>query len=430
MTKLKIGAAHIPVALDEGCFPSTEAVGQHDEIAVRVLIMETDRRYALMSVDTPSMFPPDLAFCRRLLKETADVEPENAFIAATHNFSAPHVWPVEPEHAAEFGYRLPPALRDDAEKRRIAARVNAAFRAAYTAAVRQSAAALRPARVGFGSGSCAVNVNRNMETAEGWWQGVDMDGFADRTLSVLRFDDLAGEPVALVYNYSVQPSCCAGEIRDGGRLVSGDLTGYASAYLEREYPGCTAIFLAGATNDQVPLFKINYFETDRNGVLRSGSLGETGYVLAGEQGRLLGASVLKVARGIAAAEDAPVLRTARSAYVCRRQKRDGSGRLRHPVRAYSFQPDGECTLTAEVMQIGNVAIAALAPELDGRTVAELREASPFAKTMVATFVNGEGKSMPQAAAYRLCQYGLANSPFAEGSAERARDAALGLLRSL
>ena len=429
MPNLKVGAAKVNVSFGPDCFPSTEAVGQHDDVTIRVLLLESDRRYAIFSADTPSMFPPDVDYCRALLKELAGVEKEHCWITATHNFASPHVWPIEEDVWDRFFHRLPPALRESEEKLQVAANVNAAFRKAYAEAIAQAAACLQPACVGYGKGRCSININRNMETTEGWWQGVNMAGFADRDLPVVRFNDENGKLIALLYNYSVQPSCCAGEITQEGRLISGDLTGSASRRLEEDFEGAVAIFLPGATNDQVPIYKINYFETDPSGALRTGALGEAGYILAREQGRVLAGTVTETARAITETDPSPAISTCSKEYTCKCQKKEG-GRGKRPVRSYHFTPDGETTLEVYAMRIGDIALAGLVPELDGITVAQVRENSPFEKTLVVTFVNGEGKSMPQAEAYPLCQYGLASSPFAEGSAELTRDTALELLRSM
>jgi hypothetical protein len=122
---------------------------------------------------------------------------------------------------------------------------------------------------------------------------VNFNGFVDNTLLVLRVDDTSGKPIAILYNYSIQPSVAAGPIlENGGRLSSSDVTGVACRIIENEYRGCTAIFLPGATGDQVPLYKINHCKTDSKGMLCSGTYGENGYILMEEQGRTLAQVVI------------------------------------------------------------------------------------------------------------------------------------------
>ena len=430
MGNFKAGSAVAVVALDDHCFPNAESVALYGEICVRAVVFETDRRYAILSADMPSMFDNDLIYCRALLQEVAGVAPEDAWITVTHCYSAPHTWDLE---GRPGGGRAPKAMEEPA-MRAAQVRINDAFRTAYRQAAESAVADLREAVVGFGSGSCAINVNRNMYTVDGWWKGVNHDGYTDRTLSVVRIDDLQGNPIAILYNYSVQITAGAGPIPDaGGRVANADISGMASRYMEQEFGhDCAAIFLCGAAGDQVPLLLINYCETDKDGKLRNGevSLGMAGFAVVDAQGKILGNAAAKVAASIQDLRPVTTVRTARRDYTCGCQKREGEMRSKRPTHAYSFVPDGTKELQVHAMLLDDIALVGLIPEMDGISVAEIRENSPFEKTLVASFVNGNGKSMPQAESYELLQYTAINSPFVAGSAEQTRDEAVALLNEL
>lgn len=427
MGEFKAGSAVTVVELDEQCFPNAESVSLYGELCVRAVIFETDRRFAILSADMPSMFDNDVYFCRQLLQEAAGVAEENAWITVTHCYSAPHTWDLDGNPGGGHGPKSlqEPAIRAANE------RINAAFRAAYRRAVEGALADLRPAVVGFGTGECAINVNRNMYTRDGWWKGVDHAGYTDKTLSVLRVDDPTGRTIALLYNYSVQITAGAGPIPDaGGRVSNADISGAASRYIERELDGCAAIFLCGAAGDQVPLLLINYCETDKDGALREGSLGTAGFAVVDAQGILLGNAALRVSASITCDHAVEAIRTVQTSCVFDCQKREGEMRSKRPTHHYSFIPDGTRELPLFAMQLDDIALVGLLPEMDGITVAQIRERSPYEKTMVAAFVNGNAKSMPQAESYELLQYTAINSPFAAGSAEKTRDAAVELLNTL
>ena len=426
----KAGSAVEQVRLDELCFPNAESVALHGEICVRVVIFETDRRFAILSTDMPSMFDNDLIYCRDLLQEAAGVAPEDAWITVTHCYSAPHTWDLE---GRPGGGRAPKAMEEPA-MRAAQVRINDAFRAAYRHAAEKALADLREAVVGFGTGSCAINVNRNMYTADGWWKGVNHDGYTDKHLAVVRIDDLQGSPIAVLYNYSVQITAGAGPIPDaGGRVANADISGVASRYIEAEFGNdCAAVFLCGAAGDQVPLLLINYCETDKDGTLRERevSLGTAGFAVVDAQGKMLGNAAAKAAAAIQDMRPVSVIQTARRDYTCGCQKREGEMRSKRPTHQYSFVPDGTKDLPVYAMLLDDIALVGLLPEMDGITVAEIRERSPFEKTLVASFVNGNAKSMPQAGSYELLQYTAINSPFAAGSAEQTRDEAVTLLNEL
>jgi hypothetical protein len=427
---LKAGAASVPVRLGADCFPNAECVGQHDDVYVRVVILESNRRVAILSADMPSMFPEDIRYCKALLQELAGVEPEDSWITVSHSFSSPHAWPVDDKDNKDI--LLPKALKENPSMIEAARNINRAYKDACRAAVEQAAAGMREGSVGFGTGACAVNINRNMHTAEGWWQGVNAEGYADKTLCVLRINDINGEPIAILYNYSIQPSSAAGVITsDGGKLVSSDLVGAASAFIEKEYGGkTTAVFLCGASGDQAPLFKINYMETDRYGKLRSGCLGEKGYILVEEMGRILGGAVVQTAEKINCEDATPEIRTASRNYICRCLKRNPDMSKLRPALSHTFTPDGEREMSVYAMTIGDIALVGMQPEMDGVSISQIREASPYDKTMAVTFVNGNAKSMPQKESYLLFHYTALNSPFAAGSAEHTCEVAVELLKHI
>lgn len=424
MAILKAGAASVMVRLGESCFPNAEFVGVHDNVYVRVLILESDHRFAILSADMPSMFPQDLSLCKQLLRDIAEVEPEYSWVTVSHSFSAPHTWQVGNDH-------IPPIFKSRLDMIPAAQRINEAYKEAYSEAITKALNSMQCAFIGFGSGTCTVNVNRNIETVEGWWQGANQEGFTDKTLSVVRINRVSGDPIAILYNYSVQPSVTAGSILpNGDKLMSADLPGAAGAYIEREYDGCTAIFMPGATGDQVPLYRINFCETDKDGRLRTGCLGEAGYVLLEEQGRILGNAVVETAEKIRCDDTNVQIKAVSMDYICKCRKREHTVGNARPSHSYSYVPDGEQALAVHGAVVGDIAFVGLMPEMDGVTIAEIREASSFGKIIVSTFVNGSMKTMPQRSAYSLFQYTAMNSPFAEGSAELTRDVALTVLEKI
>ena len=88
---------------------------------------------------------------------------------------------------------------------------------------------LTPARVGYGTGESYINVNRQIidpKTGR-WWEGPNREGPSDKTVAVLKFESLTGEPLAVYYNYAVH-GVIAGQLDQ----VSGDIPG-ASVALHR-----------------------------------------------------------------------------------------------------------------------------------------------------------------------------------------------------
>lgn len=429
MLKLKAGASSVRVPLGADCFPNAECAAPHDDVFVRALVLESDRRFVLLSADMPSMFPDDLRYCQEMIAQKSGAEPPYVWVGVSHSFSAPHTWPVDSDNGESI--HLPSIFREKPEMVAVARRINAAYRTAYDEAIVTALASLRDASIGYGVGTCAINVNRNIETADGWWQGTNHAFFADHALPVVRIDGADGMPFAILYNYSCQAGVTLGPILpDGSKLSSADLPGAASSYIEHEYPGSVAIFLPGATADQVPICKINYTETDRDGHLRQGSYGEAGYVLLSELGRLLGNAVLETVSRIHAEDSAPSIRAEIVRYRVNCQKRDNDMSRMRPSLSFTFVPDGSRELKVEAVTIGDLAMVGMMPEMDAVNMVSIRESSPFPRNIVTTFINGNEKSMPNRDSYARFQYSAMNSPFVEGTAEESCEVALKLLQKL
>ena len=431
MSILKAGSASIVVQLGDDCFPNAESVMKHDDVYVRVLIFDAGRRYAILEADMPSMFPSQIKYCKKLLNDVAGVAPEDSWIVVSHGFSAPHTWPLEAGEQKDT--MRPKVLDENPEYLEIAKKINQAYYDAYGEAVAGALATLREARVGFGTGTCGLNVYRNIPTADGWWEGVNWDGYVDKTLSIMRFDDLEGNPIAILYGYSMKVDIMAGMFPDvHGKVTSSDIVGVASKYVEDEYGnGCTAIFLCGATGDQACPLRGNYIETDKDGKVRKGSLGlEASFGVLAAMGELFGNTIVQTAQKVQCTDSDVEVKTSQVTYTCSCQKRDADMGKLNPSKVFRSVPDGTRDLTIDAMVVGDIALVGVLPELDGITVAEIREQSPFARTIVSCFVNGNSKSMPCEKAYDLITKGSQNSPFVRGSAEQTRDEAVKLLQKV
>src|SRR5262249_53679082 len=106
--------------------------------------------------------------------------------------------------------------------------------------------AMRPAFVGGGKGSCAVNANRRRPHQPGRpMLGPNPDGFSDHEVSVIRIDTADGQPIAVLVNYAAHPTILAWD----NRLISPDYPGTLRRTVE-SITGATCLFLQGAAGDQ------------------------------------------------------------------------------------------------------------------------------------------------------------------------------------
>jgi neutral ceramidase len=106
----------------------------------------------------------------------------------------------------------------------------------------------KPARLSWGAGVANFVMNRRQWTSRGVVLGANPRGPADRSVPVMRIDDLDGKPRAVLFgaathNTTLFPQCYE---------VCGDYAGFAQAYLEEKHPGVQAMFMLGFAGDSDP----------------------------------------------------------------------------------------------------------------------------------------------------------------------------------
>ncbi|GAK53429.1 hypothetical protein U14_04694 [Candidatus Moduliflexus flocculans] len=89
---LTIGAGKAAIEIPDTFFPTEGFVGVHDKLHVRTLLLDNGAtRLGLVVVDMTSLFEEELGRISEIVKREGHVESTNLFIAASHNFSSPHI---------------------------------------------------------------------------------------------------------------------------------------------------------------------------------------------------------------------------------------------------------------------------------------------------------------------------------------------------
>lgn len=404
-TTLYVGAGKAALRFPDAYFPHEGFLDVREDIYLRVLLIEQGQRGAVISVELPSVRPFSLIDeLRELAGRLLDVSPERVWFVVTHNMAAPHV--PKPEDP------------NGPEKREMHM---AALRNAIREASAQACASLQPARFGAGNGFCDVNGNRDIPSKEGWWLGINAPGPSDKTVSVLRFDDLEGNPIAVLFHYAVKSAVVDDEIMsDGYRHCIGELTGKACRHVE-EHIGAVTFYFMGAAGDQVPKKAAKYFETDVEGHLREVHHGEMGYIWAEELGLQLGEQVLQITGTIYCRQREPdfEMRVLNMSFA---GQYSIPSELSHvPLTKYNYIPKSPTVLEVFLMRLGDVMLVGVKPEYTSITGIQLREGSPFSHTLLISMVNGGQGYMADRIAYERVTYEATHSEFACGSAEEFVD---------
>jgi hypothetical protein len=141
-------------------------------------------------------------------------------------------------------------------------------RSQMLAAADAAIASMRPATIDIGTGRSYINTNRQgvYRSEDGTSvgaQGYNPSGPSDKTLTVVRFADRTGKPIAFIVHYAVHNTVMyANHLNDAGTGVSGDIAAAVSGHLEKKFPGAVANWIPGAAGNQNPIISNEYFTPD------------------------------------------------------------------------------------------------------------------------------------------------------------------------
>ncbi|MFI9757232.1 hypothetical protein ACIHFB_04745 [Streptomyces sp. NPDC051963] len=409
---LKAGAGRAAIDIPASLLPLDGFTTVQDDLCVRILLLESAaRRIALVVLDLTSISAEAITAIRATISEAADVATADIVVTVTHTFSAPHVQATSSSPAAAQ------YLRQIAE--------------ATSASVAGALADLRPARVGFGTGRCDVNVNRDVRTADGWWLGTGEAGPSDKSVGVTRLDDMQGKPIAVLVNYSVQSSVMMESVMASGDLpITADLAGAAMRHVEKSYgDDVVGFFLVGSCGDQAPAFRSKRYIIDKDRNWSQVDARDAGWILLTVQGERLGTEVVRVSETIEASAisaTSPLRLLTDSVTV----DTIAAGHPTGPTTTYDFTSNGTAEVPIRVLTIGEGVYVGVSPELSTDTALDIRKNSPFKHTAVMSMLEGGAKNMAESRSYARITYEAMDSSYAKGSAETVAAKINAVLHSL
>lgn len=395
---LKAGAGKAVINYPAEFFPQENFGGIHDEIHGRALLLEQKEKVLILSLELPSIRPNRLVEeVRKEIGEYWGLKINRIWLCVTHNLSAPHV-PTQEINQDKYEIHMN------------------AIKSAINEAVKQAQKSLKPARVEVCMGSADINVNRDIETADGWWQGINPDGDSDKSVIAVKFIDENDKCIGAFFHYAVKSTTLAGALmKNGFRYVTADVTGEACRYAENRWKA-PVLFFMGAAADQEPIKRADYFEVDNNGKPKYVNLGEKGFEFVKELGEILGrevAGIMEKGKEINISE----VKCVHLSWMLQGQKFWTEGKPYHPVKEYEFIPSEMEELSVEVLILGPVVLFGMKPESTAIIGKKLREENPEYIPLMIAMVNGGKDYLSDKSAYHRLTFGGTHSVFAEGGAE-------------
>jgi neutral ceramidase len=240
------------------------SIGEHLTGTVLVVTGET-AKVAVVALDLCEMLPSEALAIRAAVADAIGAPSAHVLLNMSHNHSGP----------ALPGYRV-----DDDDQLALKERYAAELTVRMAEAATEAIAAAVPARVGAGWGDSDIGVyRREVDTNGDVILGEVPDHPIDRSVGVVRVDDVEGHPIAVLFSLG----CHAVVVGPNHHATAPDYPGPARDVLETALGG-TALFLQACGGNISPRTGIGH-EADGGPAQR----------LVGTQ---LGAEALRVAAGI------------------------------------------------------------------------------------------------------------------------------------
>ena len=360
--------------------------GVHDPIFARVLYL-SDETTAVVLIAVDMIEVGDMEPLRVRIGAEVGLPTAHVIITASHDHNAPRLGEVSPGALAHGG---------GPEQRAYSAWIYDRL----VAATRQAKAGLRPARLGFGTGTADVNVNRDIPGDDRWELGLNPGRASDKTVSVLRVDDETGCPIAVWFCYGVHST-----VTLWTGLLCGDLAGAASRHVE-EALGCVALFAPGLLGDQAPQVSYEYASPAKK------AEPEFAFRAAGSQGAALGAEVVRVAEAVEELRGDVDIRASERVVACPIKR--GEDVMSDMVQAAVSTVD----LRLSLVRLGDITLAGFNGEVVTKLGQTIRAELPE-RAVVVSLVNDRIGYLVDDDAYRLNTFEARGCPVARGEVEPA-----------
>ena len=425
----KAGAAKIDITPGENALPKNGFKrGIRDRLNVRAIVVDnTITTAAMVSVDVGGV--PYYIYLRAVqqIEKKTGIPAGNIVISASHTHSSIQI----PRENAE---NVDPNV----------AAFAANFEKSVVEVVIQAWKNLQPAQIGYMTGTSYLNVNRDAidPVTRLWTQAPNYDGPSDKEISVVTFESLAGEPIAVYYNFGMHPNSMY-----MSSIVSADAPGVASSYIEDYYNGkIVALWSSSASGNQNPRYlqPMQDIEKQKSEVaLSSGRAKNTDEAnrLAGfgggvddifdvdpgllsrqsqmisSIGQFMGEEVMRVMKYTQRYKSELKIFVADTVVICPGRKRTDAGREGSPGTYVDADP---VNIGLKLLVLGDIAFAIMGGDPYSEIAIRLKNESPFNYTLFVVHSNAMGGGyIPSDEAYGRNTFQVLSTSLYPGCAERA-----------
>ena len=323
--------------------------GVHDSLFVRATAFSDGNNKALLISADVIGFSHDLwNEITDRIQEELNVRKEFVMLAAVHNHSGP-VTRVYNEDSSSAVIRFVGELKDK-----------------IVEASRQAITALSPAAIGFGKGTCKMNINRRASNGRGETTlGRNPYAPCDNEVAIVRVN-VANKMKGMIINWP----CHATVLGQNNYLITSDWPGAAARYVEDKFQGdVIAPITIGASGDINPLYGPGDFDD--------------GYTFAKDAvGEDLAIEAIRVAKEIKTAPTAKIAATQKEIFLPRQRRPADTLNASNPANSDSV------LVRFSVLKIGKIVLTGVSGEVFNQIGVKMRKKSPFPFTAMITHCNG------------------------------------------
>ncbi|TLF38847.1 hypothetical protein FEI15_09270 [Lacticaseibacillus zeae] len=362
-----IGFAKEQFRISPHDFPLENYVDFNSPLYVRCFVLKGDPSLSLLSVEMTSLPTWAIKRLQKTVSSITEIPVKNIWISVTHSFSSPH---------------LPNDEKRDPHRYHV---IWEALKKSVQAAVVQANRAQQSFTLGRGVIQCPVNVNRNVQTRQGWWLGRNFDEYSNHEVRVFAFK-LANGQMSLLFNYDLQSSVFDHLSDQSGMMhIDHDLVGEAAAMFEAKRPGSIGIFLPGAAGDQRPLL-----------IGSRGTTRDQNQWLCTQQAKILKECLEQVVQNIQNWQQLYQVSSFQSDFkVPQKTTKVETFKLKPKSKAHFTNLDRSLSISLNGWHFNDWTILGTQPELNSAFGEKCRKQLHDDHAMLATLINGAIKYLPE-----------------------------------
>jgi neutral ceramidase len=433
------------------------AEGVHMPLHATCLVLGTlTSRIAIVNLELMLLSVNQARAIQEAVSLVVGIDIENVWVFVTHNHAGPatlETYTGDGELEVNAYIRSLPVFCADAASKAVAA--------------------LTPVRVASGKGACHIGVNRDLKLPDGSFIiAPNSAGFSDSEVGVIKIDDLDGNPIAVIANYSCHPTIAGHE----NRLLSPDYPGYARKIVE-DITGAKCIFLQGAAGNVGPQegFTSDLRVVERLGAILGCEIAKVALqTMTLKTQFVLDRVVPSMSAQLAVMKSVEVVQSSQEVSIGNRKVKLPTGNpyghsyvgIKDEIRKMSAElaemvsidssaaeiankgiainrllwmqargirlmEKSYCSVDIKVLCIGDIALVGTWGEMFSETGFEIKERSQFGHTLVAAYMGGDAAYLPLRADYtNPARLEVMNTPIAPGGAELLSQAISDLLSEL